>query len=57
MIQHEIILKFINNFLNHSNEASTRNLFMNGYCYYFAHMLKTAFGNGEGYWYSYNHFK
>lgn len=46
----EQVLYFIADFLYHEgldNAESIRNLFHNGYCYYFANMLKRAFGRGE----------
>ena len=52
----EQVLGFIYDFRMHSAgvfgkpeeaEEIIRNQFRNGYCYYFAHMLKLAFGRGE----------
>lgn len=52
----EQVLGFIYDFRTHSGgifnkpeeaEEIIRNQFRNGYCYYFAHMLKLAFGRGE----------
>lgn len=52
----EQVLGFIYDFRMHSVgvfgkpeeiEEIIRNQFRNGYCYYFAHMLKLAFGRGE----------
>ncbi len=43
------VLGFIFDFLMHSGEEHSeviRNQFRNGYCYYFAHMLKIAFNRG-----------
>lgn len=56
------VIQFINNFLNlqtHSSEdiETLRKTFMDGYCYYFAHMLKAAFDDGEVCWCApYGHF-
>lgn len=49
------VLEFIFNVLYHngdSDEAAEhiRHLFRAGYCYYFAHMLKTGFKRGEVCW-------
>lgn len=49
------VLIFINKFYNHngnSEEAQEilRRQFHAGYCYYFAHILKTAFNRGEVCW-------
>ena len=58
----EQVLQFIYNFAWHkaSTEAEyeqIRCLFMDGYCYYFANMLKTAFNRGEICWCApYGHF-
>lgn len=42
------VLYFIADFINHSgNDEIMQNLFHNGYCYYFAHMLKVAFQRGN----------
>ena len=44
-----VVLQFIADVLFHSGEAGEeiiRRLFSAGYCYYFAHMLKSAFGRG-----------
>ncbi len=43
------VLQFIYKFLMHGGEENAeviRNQFRNGYCYYFAHMLQTAFNRG-----------
>lgn len=43
------VLQFIYNFLMHGGEENAeviRNQFQNGYCYYFARMLQTAFNRG-----------
>lgn len=43
------VLGFIYDFLMHSgknNSEIIRKQFHNGYCYYFAHMLRTAFNRG-----------
>lgn len=50
-----IVLAFIYNFIHkeaHSDRECEliRSLFMNGYCYYFAHMLQLAFNRGFVYW-------
>lgn len=45
-----IVLQFISDVLFHggeSGEETIRRLFDAGYCYYFAHMLKSAFGRGQ----------
>ena len=42
------VLYFIADFINHSGDGEImQNLFHNGYCYYFAHILKSAFKRGE----------
>lgn len=49
----EDIITFIADFLLHGgpeNSECIRSLFRAGYCYYFAHMLKTAFLRGEVCW-------
>lgn len=46
---HEEVIKFIANVLYHQGPENTeviRSLFRAGYCYYFAQMLKDAFGRG-----------
>lgn len=48
------VSSFINSFINFSihcgnDEENIRKIFMNGYCYYFAEMLKVAFNRGEVY--------
>lgn len=54
------VIKFILDILLHNGKDAseyTRNLFRNGYCYYFAHMLKQAFRRGEVCWAApYSHF-
>lgn len=58
----EQVLQFIYNFAWHKASTETeheqiRCLFMDGYCYYFATMLKTAFKRGEICWCApYGHF-
>lgn len=47
------VLQFIYDILLHNGQQTsecTRNLFRNGYCYYFAHMLQTAFQRGTVCW-------
>ena len=47
------VARFIADFLLHErpeNSECIRALFRSGYCYYFAHMLKTAFGRGSVCW-------
>ena len=48
----EEVIKFIANILYYEDDKnnSIYNLFSNGYCYYFAVMLKTAFNRGEICW-------
>lgn len=48
------VIEFIRTFAAYkhalpSEQDALRELFLSGYCYYFAHMLKTAFGDGEVY--------
>lgn len=49
------VLKFIDNFIKEvamnsiDTERALENVFMGGYCYHFAHMLKAAFNRGEVY--------
>ena len=55
------VLDFIENFLSHNAdrnaEAILKEQFANGYCYYFAVILKTAFKRGEVCWCApYGHF-
>lgn len=56
------IIMFIESFLysnthNDDEREVLRKIFMNGYCYYFAHMLKEAFVTGEVCWCApYSHF-
>lgn len=48
------VLNFILDFLSHSKEENVENVlkdqFSNGYCYYFAVILRTAFNRGEVCW-------
>lgn len=50
------VLRFINTFVNKQSEYNKdsadiiTNQFMNGYCYYFAEMLKVAFNRGKICW-------
>lgn len=44
------ILGFINNFRNHTHDNIIHEQFANGYCYHFAHMLKSIFRDGEVCW-------
>ena len=49
------VLEFIDDFLNRCTNSPEerkvlRDTFMNGYCYYFAVILKTAFDRGEVCW-------
>ena len=55
------VLDFIRKFLTHNKsevaDEILKNQFANGYCYYFATILKTAFNRGEICWCSpYGHF-
>lgn len=50
----EEVFKFINDFIMYSeangiDSGNIRDIFMAGYCYHFAHMLKAAFNRGEVY--------
>lgn len=49
------VIRFIDRFYNNvgenlDNQEVLRHQFRNGYCYYFAVILKTAFGRGEVCW-------
>ena len=50
------VIEFINEFYNRcgentkEDEISIRNQFMNGYCYYFAKILQSAFERGTVCW-------
>lgn len=44
------VLSYIETFVEHSNVSSTINLFSNGYCYAFAHILQSTFNKGTVCW-------
>lgn len=46
----DTILKFISDFVFHSDSKSTINLFSQGYCYHFAQILNVMFDGGEICW-------
>ena len=50
------VINFIADFIFSENSEAIQNLFSNGYCYYFAVILKTAFNRGKICWHrNYGH--
>lgn len=44
------VLQFITNFVEHTDTETITKQFGNGYCYHFAHMLKSVYRRGEVCW-------